>query len=149
MDRQSPPPLPCLCATLRRGSRALTAVYEQALLPFAVSASQFTILQALAQVGELSQWQLGAVLAMDSTTLTRTLKIMRRHRWIAERRGKDRRERHLRLAVRGKQLLERATPIWEKTQSRLQQQLGSGDWKQLFQLTDRITEILKTQKESL
>src|SRR4249920_4047982 len=91
------PPLPCICATLRRSSRALTQLYEQALRPLGLRATQLTILQVLSRTGESSQGRLGEMLAMDSTSLTRTLGIMRRQGWIAERRGNDRRERWLRL----------------------------------------------------
>ena len=39
--------LPCLCASFRRASRALTQLYEQALRPLGVRATQFTVLQVL------------------------------------------------------------------------------------------------------
>ena len=85
--------LPCLCANLRRGRRSLTRLYDEALRPLGLRATQFTILQVLECTGEISQGELGKLLATDSTTLTRTLQVMARHRWIAERRGTDRRER--------------------------------------------------------
>jgi hypothetical protein len=94
---QSPlPVLPCMCGSFRRTSRALTQLYEAALRPLGLRSTQFTILQVLSLAGEVSQGQLGDMLAMDSTSLTRTLAIMVREGWIAERRGKDRRERRLR-----------------------------------------------------
>jgi DNA-binding MarR family transcriptional regulator len=64
----------------------------------------------LALAGEGTQSQLGEMLAMDSTTLTRTLQIMIRQGWIAERRGEDRRERWLRLAKAGEAQFKRALP---------------------------------------
>src|SRR5437016_7573185 len=96
---QSPLPLlPCMSGSFRRTSRALTQLYEQALRPLGLRATQFTILQVLALAGEVTQQQLGNMLAMDSTTLTRTLVIMGRQAWIAERPGEDRRQRWLRLS---------------------------------------------------
>src|SRR5260370_11431870 len=90
--------LPCMCASFRRASRALTQLYDEALRPVGLRATQFTILQALSLAGEVSQGGLAQILAMDSTTLTRTLRIMGREGWIAERRGEDRRERCVRCA---------------------------------------------------
>ena len=87
-----------MCGSFRRTSRALTQLYENALRPLGLRTTQFTILQALSLAGEVIQSRLGEMLAMDSTTLTRTLQIMVREGWIAERRGEDRRERRLRLA---------------------------------------------------
>ncbi len=135
------PTLPCMCSSVRRASRALTQLYEDALRPLGLRSTQFTILQMLSLAGEVSQGQLGGMLAMDSTSLTRTLEIMRRHGWVAERRGEDRRERWLRLAKSGETELTRALPAWEKVQSRLRRQLGDQAWKDLFQLTNQITEL--------
>src|ERR1700704_5389899 len=82
------PALPCICGSFRRTSRALTQLYDQALRPLSLSPTQLTILQVLSRAGEVSQGHLGEMLAMDSTSLTRTLAIMVGPRWITERRGK-------------------------------------------------------------
>jgi DNA-binding MarR family transcriptional regulator len=133
------PSLPCMCATLRRCARALTQHYEDALRPFGLRGSQFTILQALELAGEVSQGQLGEILAMDSTTLTRTLDIMVRHGWITKRSGRDRRERLLRLAKAGQLQLNRALPAWQQVQSGLRRRLGNEPWEQLMKLTNEVT----------
>src|SRR5258708_32704481 len=91
--RNKLPDLPCMCASLRRTSRVVTQLYDEALRPLSLRATQFTVLQALSLAGEGSQGALGQILAMDSTTPTRTLRIIGREGRIAERRGHDRRER--------------------------------------------------------
>ena len=141
--------LPCMCASFRRTSRALTHLYEQALRPHGLRASQFTILQTLALAGEVTQGHLGEMLAMDSTSLTRTLAIMGRRGWITVRPGKDRRERWLQLASGGQTKLRHAQPLWGKVQSRLRRQLGPQAWKNLLQLTQQLTQVVKTQGGSL
>src|SRR5579863_5031121 len=108
MDQPSIPSLPCMCASFRRASRALTQLYDQALRPLGLRGTQFTVLQALSIVGEVSQGKLGQILAMDSTTLTRTLEIMGRRGWIAKQPGKDRREWRLRLTRAGESQFKRA-----------------------------------------
>src|SRR5277367_6865891 len=90
------PDLLCMCGTFRRAARALTQLYDDVLRTVGLRATQLTILQVLARAGEVSQGQLGDMLAMDSTSLTRTLAIMNRQGWLAQRRGKDKRERWLR-----------------------------------------------------
>lgn len=130
-----------MCSSFRRTSRALTQVYEEALRPLGLRASQFTILLVLSKTGEVSQGQLGAMLAIDSTTLTRTLAIMDRHGWISERPGRDRRERLLRLSSGGESQLKRALPAWEKVQSQLQKRLGEVAWRKLLQTTNQVTDL--------
>lgn len=141
MTSSSLPTLPCLCGSLRRASRALTQLYDEALRPYGVRPSQMTILQALARTGEVSQGQLGDILAMDSTTLTRTLAIMRREGWTAERRGKDRRERWLRLSKAGEVQLARVLPAWERVQGRLKKELGQQRWDDVMGLTYQIATL--------
>jgi DNA-binding MarR family transcriptional regulator len=138
-----------MCGNFRRTSRALTQLYEDALRPLGLRATQLTILQVLSRAREVSHGQLGEMLTMDSTSLTRTLAIMRREGWIAERRGEDRRERWLRLASAGKRQLRRALPVWEKIQSRLQRKLGKQAWNNLLQLTHQVTRVVTTQGGSL
>jgi DNA-binding MarR family transcriptional regulator len=138
-----------MCANFRRSSRALTQLYERALRPFGLRATQLTILQVLARAGDLPQGKLGEILTMDSTSLTRTLAIMRRHGWIAYRRGEDRRERWIQLARAGETLLRRVEPVWEKVQSRLRRQLGRRDWDRFLQLTREVASIATKQGERL
>jgi len=145
MNTSSLPILPCLCGSFRRTSRALTRLYQNALRPLGLRPTQLTILQVLSRTGELSQGKLGEMLAMDSTSLTRTLAIMSRQGWITERRGEDRRERWLRLAGGGERKLRSALPVWERVQSRLRQRLGDQGWDSLLQLTHHLTDMATTQ----
>jgi DNA-binding MarR family transcriptional regulator len=138
MKLETAPVLPCLCASLRRASRAVTQLYEEALRPAGLTASQFTILQVLSRVAELTQADLGRILAMDSTTLTRTLAIMGRQGWIRKRPGMDRREWRLSLAKAGKTRFQRALPGWESAQSVLRNHLGER-WEDLMSLTNEVT----------
>jgi len=134
-----------MCASFRRTSRALTQLYDEALRPLGLRATQFTILQALSLAGEVSQGELAQILAMDSTTLTRTLRIMGREGWIVERRGEDRRERLLRFARAGRYEFNRALPSWEKAQAQLGRQLGDKRWHALMKLTNEVTTLVTTQ----
>ncbi|MGH9789291.1 MAG: MarR family winged helix-turn-helix transcriptional regulator [Candidatus Acidiferrales bacterium] len=130
--------LPCLGASFRRASRALTQRYDDALRRLDLRATQFTLLQVLSRAGEVSQGELGRMLAMDSTSLTRTLAILRRRRWVAKRRGADGRERRLSLTRSGKAQLRRALPHWKKQQERFRRQLGGKRWKDVLKWANQL-----------
>lgn len=130
------PVLPCGCAALRRATRAVTQLYDEALRPLGIRITQFTILQVLDRVGTITQGGLGEVLAMDSTTLSRTLKLLERDGEIASVTGEDRRERHWQLTRKGRKRLERALPLWEKVQGRLQKSLGQSGWTEMVKVLD-------------
>jgi DNA-binding MarR family transcriptional regulator len=139
MSMNALPNLPCLCSNFRRTTRALSLIYEEAMRPIGLKATQFTILQALSRTGEITQGRLGEILIIDSTSLTRTLAIMVRKGWVGERRGKDRRERWIQLTKSGKSKLAQATRLWERVQSRLKEQLGVQTWDELMRLTHQVT----------
>jgi DNA-binding MarR family transcriptional regulator len=136
------PALPCMCASLRRASRLMSQFYEDAMRPLGMRATQFTILQSLALAGEVTQGQLGQMLGMDSTTLTRTLTIMSREGWIAKRRGEDRREWRMRLSKKGEAQFKIALPHWQKVQDKLRGQLGNRLSDNLMTLTNEVTKSL-------
>src|SRR5258708_2179500 len=94
--------LPCACQNLRRLTRILTRIYDQELRKAGLEVTQFGVLTALSQTGETNQKRLSAGLAMDSTTLTRTLALIRKQGWVRVRRGEDRRERLVGLTPGGK-----------------------------------------------
>ena len=133
------PKLPCMCASFRRASRAITQLYDDALRLLRLRATQFTVLQALSLAGEVTQGELGRILALDSTTLTRTLRILDRRGWVAKRSGKDRREWRLRLSTPGVAQFRRALPLWKRAQSQLRDALGGIEWDQLMNLTNAVT----------
>jgi len=137
--KQQIPRLDCLCASFRRASRALTQHYEEALRPLGIRASQFTVLQALSLTGAVAQGRLGEILAMDSTTLTRTLAIMSREGWIEKRRGRDGRERNVALTRAGEKQFVRVLPAWQKVQAKLERRLGKERWSSLLELTYQLT----------
>ncbi len=132
--------LPCACQNLRRLTRIVTRIYDQELRKAGIEVTQFGLLTALATTGEANQKLLSAGLAMDSTTLTRTLGLLRKKGWVRVKRGKDRRERLFGLTGAGKRQLAAAQPNWEQAEHRLRQELGDAGWKSMKETVRRITD---------
>ncbi len=139
MNKTALPAISCMCTNLRRASRAITQFYEQALRSTGLRSTQFAILQALTLTGDIAQGQLGHILALDSTTLTRTLAIMSRQGWLKRRRGSDRRKWHIGISSKGNAIFQHAFPLWESAQGELRNQLGDEQWKQLSALAHIVT----------
>ena len=123
--------LPCACANLRRAARVVTQFYDSALRPSGLRIPQFTLLQALNHAPGVSQKHLAELLAMDSTTLTRTLALLRRKGWLRSEAGTDRRELRLLLTPAGQREYRRVFPYWQSAQRRLREALGEASWNQL------------------
>jgi DNA-binding MarR family transcriptional regulator len=117
----------------------VTRLYDQELHKAGIEITQFGLLTALAVVGEANQKTLSAGFAMDSTTLTRTLAVLRKQGWIQVRPGKDRRERVFRLTPAGKRQIADAQPHWQAAEQRLQKTLGPAVWKQMQATVGEVT----------
>ena len=129
------PPLDCACASLRRAARAVTRAYETELRDTegGLRATQFTLLQALERMGTSPQSALGELLALDSTTLSRTLRPLEHAGWIRAGQGTDHREVRWSLTPAGRRRLVRAKPAWERAQARLRARLRPAHWKMLIE----------------
>jgi len=129
-------PLVCACASLRRAARAVTQAYEAELRPTGLRPTQLTLLYTLKRQGELTQTALDELLAIDSTTLSRTLRPLAARGWIRARAGEDRRERYWSLTSSGERELGKVLPYWHRAQKRLRGRLGADRFEQL------LTELL-------
>lgn len=134
------PPLPCISATLRRANRAVSRLYDEQLQASGLRITQFTILQVLDKADSVVQGRLGEILALDSTTLTRSLKLMEKEGWIACAPGSDRRERYFTLTAKGRKQLESARASWKAAQAKMRKQLPQADWDAFLTMLDRVTE---------
>lgn len=132
-------PLICACQNLRRLTRLVTRIYDQELRKADIEITQFGLLTALGIVGEANQKRLSAGFAMDSTTLTRTLALLRKQGWIHVRHGKDKRERVFCLTEAGKRRLAAAEPHWEAAERRLRKTLGPSGWNRMKATVARVT----------
>jgi DNA-binding MarR family transcriptional regulator len=104
--------------------------------------TQFTLLQALVRARNISQGNLAEVLGLDSTTLTRTLALLRRKGWIqAKQGGEDRWQARLTLTAEGKGEYRRARPYWLSAQARLRRALGEVHWKRVMAATIRTAAL--------
>jgi DNA-binding MarR family transcriptional regulator len=110
---------PCACTTLRRATRAVTALYDAALSPTGLRITQFSVLRTLERRGPLTITALAAAAALDRSTMGRNLAPLRRRRLVKLQSGEDQRERVVRLTPEGRAAIRRALPRWEGMQRRL------------------------------
>jgi DNA-binding MarR family transcriptional regulator len=137
--------LPCACANLRRAARAVSRFYNRELRPEHIEITQFTLLMALDRAGEVSQGQMGKMLALDSTSLTRMLGLLRKKGWVEEKEGEDRRVRIIGLTTAGRAKLRQTMPRWKKAQGLVHKALGERNMNQLSGMLSLIT-AMATEK---
>src|SRR5438093_13451023 len=116
---------PCVCSTLRMVSRAVTQWYDDILRPSGLRVTQFSILATIARSGEANLRQLEAALAIDQTTLTRSLNLLERDRMIERVPHPDGRIKAMRLTRKGGRVLNVARPLWAEAQGKVRRDLGA------------------------
>ena len=65
--------LPCYCATLRQTARAVTAMYEEALAGSGLHATQYTALQVLSRMPNLTTTDLAGAIATLEDVIRREI----------------------------------------------------------------------------
>ena len=119
---------PCVCNTLRMVSRVVTQLYDDCLRPSGLRVTQFSILAAVARLGEASLKQLEDELAIDQTTLTRSLALLERDSLLERAPHPDGRIKAMRLTAKGGRALEVARPFWAQAQGKVLRELGTKAW---------------------
>lgn len=121
----------CACGNIRQAARAVTQLFDEALRPSGLRATQFGILAATMAMGPLTVTKLADVTVTDRTTLTRNLKLLAKKGLIRIQRGNDGREREVTLTERGRDALAKGYPFWQKAQAHVVKGLGEERWSAL------------------
>jgi len=132
----------CLLGRTRLLNRVLTSVYDDELRPFGLKATQLNLLVVVAKLGPVRRIDIGKLLYLDPSTLTRNLKIMLTNGWIAEiADGEDGRGQPLQVTIEGLDMLNQIGPAWHKAQDRTQKLIGDDGAALLLKLAANMSAI--------
>lgn len=115
----------CLCLHAQRAARAIARRFDDALRPLDLKSGQFSLLISLNRPEPPPISAVAEVLAMDRTTLTANIKPLERRGLLTVKPDpRDRRIRRLALTESGLALLEKAIPLWTRTEAEIEQGLA-------------------------
>ena len=143
-DRRRLPP--CVCSTLRMVTRAVTQLYDDVLRPSGLRVTQFSMLATFAHLGEANLRQLEDALAIDQTTLTRSLNLLERDGVIERVPHPDGRIKAMRLTAKGRKSLEVARPLWVHEQDQVLRELGTTAWADAQRRLARLLAVAVTRR---
>ena len=132
----------CAALNLRKATRIVTHLYDEALRPSGLRSTQLPILVTLAAHGALSVTDLADSLVLDRTTLIRTLRPLQRRGLIEVGRDDGRRTRSAALTAAGHEAVAGAVPLWAQAQTRIMDELGTTESHDLRRALSRLVSLL-------
>ena len=115
----------CVATRVRQLSRIVTRVYDDAMRPLGITASQYTLLAQLAARDAITAVEIGHELDIEKSTLSRNLKRLLALGHINMDPPAGRRGRGLHLTAKGQAVLKDAFPVWQDAQKRTVSAMGA------------------------
>jgi DNA-binding MarR family transcriptional regulator len=121
----------CAALNFRRTARAITRLYDLALVPSGIRATQMAILTAVAKFQPVSMSRIGEILVLDQTTLTRSLRLLGKQGLLSVSTRSTQRQRFVTLTDSGVKALALAVPLWRAVQAKFLSDMGGDKWSVL------------------
>ena len=131
----------CLATRVRQLSRIITRVYDDAMRPLGITASQYTLLAQLASRDGITAVEIGHELDIEKSTLSRNLKRLLKDGHIIMDPPAGRRGRGLHLTPKGQAVLKEAYPVWQSAQTRTISALGTDSRERLDDLLQNAARL--------
>ncbi len=116
--------LACAVMNFRQVARSVTARFDDQLRPVGLRATQLNLLMAIEASTAVTITDLAEILAMDRTTMTRNLKLLRERKLVESKR--------IALTSKGRRAAAEALPLWERAQAEILNSLGKKRWAALL-----------------
>jgi DNA-binding MarR family transcriptional regulator len=114
----------CLSVRLRLMNRVVGAIYDEALRPHGIKASQLNILVAVSAFGRVTSQQLCRVLHMDTSTFSRAVARLKKNRWLLIEPSGEGKILKIEVTKEGFKKIEQVYPDWQKAQAKAAETLG-------------------------
>lgn len=132
---------PCICGRVRRASRTLSRLYDEALTDVGLNINQFAVLRTLARLGPSRLVDLAEATLHEKSALWRTLQPLIRQGWVTAEATPGARGQTLVLTPEGVQKLADALPHWTTAQTRVSDILGPREAALIALLTELETDV--------
>ncbi len=135
----------CVCANLRKKTRAVTQLYDKVLEPTQLKVTQYSMLANIARHQAVSVSQLGDILLLDQTTITRNVNLLKKNGYVdVTRDTQDGRTKIISLTAIGIEKLKEATPLWMDIQEKIIQDIGLDKYKDFYETHKKMQKVLKS-----
>lgn len=128
----------CYCILLRKASRKLSSLYDDALEPIGINVAQFSLLRHIERGQPISITELGRQTELERSTVSRNIKVLEGMDLVATSAGADQREAVVELTDNGRNILQDGAPLWQGAQDKIEAKLGVADTAKLKELLQAL-----------
>jgi len=125
----------CVASRLRRLSRIADSYLRKQLEGFDITENQMNILFILYKLGRVEQGVIGKKLVLERSTVSRGVKLLEKQEYV--KRTSDYRP-DIELTSKGKVLVEKLIPVWEKFMDDICGKMGDKGMEQIEKLENII-----------
>ncbi len=128
----------CIAIRVRFVNRVITNLYERALKPLDIKVSQAAILVFLSVRGESSPADIGRILQMEKSTVSRNVGRMRKKGWLEVTNRGEGLSQAVKVTPKGRKLLADFHSKWAKAQKAAREVLGEEGVSSVRMLYDAL-----------
>lgn len=128
----------CVAMRVRKLNRAVSNIYDEELRGHGMTVGQLNILVAVAQVGEIAPRDIGSILLLDKSTLSRSLHLMMKNDWLEATFSEAGRKQRVALTRKGEETLAIVADAWVEAQRRSKDLIGGSGLPVLFKTTKSL-----------
>ena len=128
----------CNCLSLRQATRRVTQLYDQALAPLDLRATQFALLRAIERRGPIALNPLAEEMVLDRATLGHNVRPLQARGLVRLAVGKDRRSREVSITRAGRATIAEARKYWRRAQRAFEGELGADTSAMLRSVLQRV-----------
>ena len=128
----------CIGVRVRMLNRLVTRVYDDRLRPYGIRFSQMNILTLISLRGQIQPAEIGKILSLEKSTLSRNVRLMEENGWIISSPVPTGNGQLLELSAQGRTLYRKASKAWNQAQDHLSALLGDQATKAIRRAVDTI-----------
>jgi DNA-binding MarR family transcriptional regulator len=128
----------CNCFSLRQATRRVTQLYDEALAPLDLRATQYSLLRQVAQRGPIALNSLAEIMVMGRATLGHNVRPLEHRGLLKLAVGEDRRSREVSITAAGRRTLAKGDELWHQAQKTFEDEIGTKDAAALRVMLHRV-----------
>ena len=125
----------CYCTNMWRSANILNSYYDDVLKEMDLTVSQYYLLVNLLRMEKANITHWADAVGLERSTMVRNTRQLLKRALIEETEGNG---KTYKLSEKGEDILQKAIPLWEKTQKQMEEFLGAEDAEAILRIGSKL-----------